>query len=64
MWGTLAKIGGAILATVGLDWAVDKYQDNQAQAAAAAQDSKEAKLGKMILAAAALYFGYKLLTKK
>lgn len=61
MWGTLAKLGGAILATIGIDWAVGEYKENQA---VAAQDAKEAKLGKALLIGAALYFGYKLMTKK
>lgn len=61
MWGALAKLGGAILATVGIDYAVDAYKENQAEAA---QDAREVKLGKYILMGAALFFGYKLLTKK
>lgn len=64
MWKVLAKLGAAVLATVGIDMAVDSYQDYSAQQAEAAQDAKEAKMGKIILAAAALFFGYKLLTKK
>ena len=61
MWGALAKIGGAILATVGLDYAVDAYTSNKAEEA---QDTKEAMIGKYVVLAAALFFGYKLLTKK
>ena len=61
MWGALAKLGGAILATVGIDWAVGAYQDSQAEAA---QDAREQKFGKYILIAAALFFGYKLISKK
>ena len=61
MWGALAKLGGAILATIGIDYAVDAYKENQAEAA---QDAKEQKIGKIILVGAALFFGYKLLTRK
>ncbi len=61
MWGALAKLGGAILATVGIDFAVDAYNNNQAEKA---QDEREQKIGKIIIMAAALFFGYKLLTKK
>ncbi len=61
MWGALVKLGGAILATVGLDYAVDSYKSNKAEAQA---DANEAKIGKIIIAAAALFFGYKLITRK
>ena len=61
MFGAIAKLGGAILATLGIDYAVGAYKDSQAQAA---QDEREQKIGKIIIMAAALFFGYKLLTKK
>lgn len=64
MWGAIAKLGGALLAGLGIDWAVDTYKENQAANAVAAQDAQEANWGKYILVAAALFFGYKLLTKK
>lgn len=60
MWGALAKLGGAILATVGLDYAVDSYKESQAQAKA---DENEAKMGKVLLGAAALFLGYQLLKR-
>lgn len=64
MWGAIAKLGGAILAGLGIDYAVGAYKENAAANAAAAQDAQEANWGKYILTAAALFFGYKLLTKK
>lgn len=60
MWGALAKLGGAILATIGIDFAVDSYKENKKEEAA---DAKEAKLGKILVAGAALFFGYQLLKK-
>lgn len=64
MWGAILKFGGALLAGLGLDYAVDAYKDNQAANAEAAQNAQEANWGKYIVIAAALFFGYKLLTKK
>lgn len=64
MWGALAKLGGAILATLGLDYAVDTYKEYSASQQEAALDAKEAGYGKYIVIAAALFFGYKMLTKK
>lgn len=64
MWGALVKLGGAVLATLGIDYAVDAYKENQAANAEAAQNAKEATWGKYVLVGAALFFGYKLLTKK
>ncbi|MBQ8671607.1 MAG: hypothetical protein IJ525_03695 [Alphaproteobacteria bacterium] len=61
MWGALAKLGGAILATIGIDYAVDSYKESKAEEV---QDAKEATFGKYVILAAALFFGYKLLTKK
>lgn len=61
MWGTLAKLGGLVLTTIGLDYAVDSYKE---KSAAEAQDAKEANIGKYVVLAAALFFGYKLLTRK
>jgi len=57
MWGALAKLGAAILATVGIDYAVDSYKDSQATAAA---DAKDAKVGQIIIGAAALFVAYTL----
>lgn len=64
MWGALVKLGGAVLATLGIDWAVNEYSDYQAAQAEAKQDAKEAKLGKLLVIGAALFFGYKLLVRK
>ena len=61
MWGALAKIGGLILSTIGINYAVSSYQEKQA---AEEQDAKEATIGKYLLAAVVLFVGYKLVTKK
>lgn len=61
MWGALLKLGGALLTGLGIDYAVDAYKENQSEAAA---DAKEASWGKYIVMAAAVFFGYKLLTRK
>lgn len=60
MWGALIKLGGAILATVGLDYAVDNYKENQAQAAA---QQRDAKVGQALIGISALYVGYLLLKR-
>lgn len=64
MWGAIAKIGGALLATLGLDYAVDSYNEYSTAQKEAALDSREAKWGKFILMGIAAIVGYKLLTKK
>lgn len=61
MWGALVKLGGLVLTTIGIDYAVDSYKE---KSATEAQDAKEAKIGKYIVLAAVMFFGYKLLTKK
>ncbi len=61
MWGALVKIGGLILSTVGINYAVDAYND---KTAAAAADAKDAKIGKFLMLGVVLFVGYKLLTKK
>ena len=61
MWGALAKIGGLVLSTIGINYAVSSYQE---KTAAEAQDAKEANVGKFILLGAILFIGYKLVTKK
>ena len=61
MWGALAKLGGLVLTTIGIDYAVDSYREKSAEEA---QDAKEANIGKYVVLAAALFFGYKLLTRK
>lgn len=61
MWGALAKLGGLVLTTFGINYAVDAYNDKTATEQA---DAKDANVGKFVLMAAALFFGYKLLTKK
>lgn len=61
MWGALAKLGGLVLSTIGINYAVSSYQE---KSAAEAQDAKEANIGKFLLLGAFLFVGYKLLTKK
>ena len=61
MWGALAKIGGLILSTVGINYAVSAYQDKSAEEAA---DAKDANIGKYLLLGVILFVGYKLVTKK
>lgn len=61
MWGALAKIGGLVLSTIGINYAVESYQE---KTATEAQDAKEANVGKFILLGAILFIGYKLVTKK
>lgn len=63
MWGTILKVGGSILAGLGLDWAYDSYQESQQQAAEEAQMNKQANWGKWILISAAVVLGYSLLKK-
>lgn len=60
MWGVLAKIGGAVLTGLGVDWAISSYNESQA---AAAQQQKNVNTGKVIVGAAAIYLGYLLLKK-
>lgn len=64
MWGALVKLGGALLAGLGVDYAVDSYKEYTAEQKEKALDSKEANWGKYIVIAGALFFGYKLLTRK
>ena len=61
MWGALAKIGGAVLTGLGVDWAISSY--NESQAAAEQQQQKNINTGKVIVGAAAIYLGYLLLKK-
>lgn len=63
MWGTLLKVGGSILAAVGLDWAVDSYKENEAAKAEAAQMEKQAKWGKFILIGALVMVAYSMMKK-
>ena len=60
MWGALAKIGGAVLTGLGVDWAISSYNESQA---AAEQQQKNINTGKVIGGAAAIYLGYLLLKK-
>lgn len=60
MWGALAKIGGAVLTGLGVDWAIRSYNESQA---AAEQQQKNINTGKVIVGAAAIYLGYLLLKK-
>ncbi len=60
MWGAIAKVGGTILAGLGLDWALNSYEENQT---AAAQQSKNINIGKFIVGASAIYLGYVMLKK-
>ncbi len=63
MWGTFLKLGGSLLAGLGIDWAWDSYQDSQAAAAEQAQMNKQANWGKWILITAAVLAGYSMLKK-
>lgn len=63
MWGTILKIGGSLLAGLGIDWAYDSYQQSQAEAAEQAQMNKQANWGKWILITAAVCMGYSMLKK-
>ncbi len=60
MWGALAKVGGTVLAGLGIDWAIGSYQESAAEAA---QREKNQQIGKGIVGAAAIYLGYLLLKK-
>ena len=60
MWAGLAKIGGLILGSLGIDYAIDSYKEN---AAAQAQAEKNQKIGQVILGAAGIYLAYLLLKK-
>lgn len=60
MWSILAKLGGTVLAGLGIDWAYDTYKENSA---AAAQQQENIKVGKVIAGAAVVYLGYILLKK-
>ena len=60
MWGALAKIGGAVLTGLGVDWAISSYNESQV---AAEQQQKNINTGKVIVGAAAIYLGYLLLKK-
>ncbi len=63
MWGIITKVGGSILAGLGLDWAWDSYKESQAQAQENAQMEKQANWGKYILIALIVGVSYKLLKK-
>ena len=60
MWGALAKIGGLVLGSLGVDWAIGAYKEN---AAAQAQQEENIQVGKVFVGAAVLYLGYLLLKK-
>lgn len=60
MWGALAKIGGLVLGSLGVDWAISSYKENAAQQA---QQEENIQVGKVVVGAAALYLGYLLLKK-
>lgn len=60
MWGAFAKIGGAILTTLGVDWAINSYQQSAAEAE---QQQKNIQTGKAIVGIAAIYLGFLLLKK-
>lgn len=61
MWTALAKVGGAILTGLGVDWAISSY--NESQAASEQQQQKNIQTGKVIVGAAAIYLGFLLLKK-
>ncbi|MBP3687016.1 MAG: hypothetical protein J6J35_01475 [Alphaproteobacteria bacterium] len=63
MWGTFLKLGGSLLAGLGIDWAWDSYQESQATAVEQAQMNKQANWGKWILISAAVLAGYSMLKK-
>lgn len=60
MWGALAKIGGLVLGSLGVDWAVSSYKENAAEQA---QAEKNQQIGKAIIGAAGVYLAYLLLKK-
>lgn len=60
MWSILAKVGGAVLTGLGVDWAISSYQQSAEEKARQEQNQK---IGKGIVGAAALYLGYLLLKK-
>lgn len=60
MWAGLAKIGGLVLGSLGIDYAIGAYKEN---AAAQAQAEENKQVGKVILGAAVLYLGFILLKK-
>lgn len=60
MWTALAKVGGAILTGLGVDWAISSYNESQA---ASEQQQKNIQTGKVIVGAAAIYLGFLLLKK-
>lgn len=64
MWGTLAKIGGSILAGLGIDWAYETVKENQTAKLEQAQMDKQAKWGKYILIATVIFVGYYAMGKK
>ena len=61
MWGVLAKIGGAVLTGLGVDWAISSYNESQA---AAEQQQENITTGKVIVGAAAIYLGDMQLNKQ
>lgn len=60
MWAGLAKVGGLVLGSLGIDWAIDAYKENAAQQAQAEENKQ---VGKVIVGAAVLYLGYVLLKR-
>jgi len=60
MWGAIAKIGGTILAGLGVEWAVNSYTENKQLTE---QQQKNIQIGKIIVGVAAIYLGFILLKK-
>lgn len=60
MWGALAKVGGLVLGSLGIDWAIDSYKQNQTQQA---QQAENIQVGKVIAGAGVIYLAYLLLKK-
>ncbi len=63
MFGTILKLGGSLLAGLGIDWAWDSYTEAQHAAVEQAQMNKQANWGKWILITAAVLVGYSMLKK-
>ena len=60
MFGALAKLGGAVVTALGIDWGISAYKENAAQQA---QQEENIQVGKVILGVAVLYLGYVVLKK-
>jgi len=61
MWATIAKVGGSLLAGLGIDWAWDSYTENKKESE---QMKKQANWGKWLLIGACVVYGFSLMKKK